>query len=244
MFETMIILTLAIIGTVKVSLEIWNSIKLAKKGAYEMALDSLRSADIIHGIILFSYKVSKKKWRNLFSQYSDSKFAKLYIMAFLFKEFRGIFVIKKPKDLRNYPREALYIDKKFPKEYVRIMNLPKVKKSFENLDTQVKNIFIFHYKDNKNRDKVSGHYPFDDKHQKLFVNLTDYGAFDFGKTNLRADIKSQKITRKNRKITIEFSYDVYMYDYFEKPLGDNNGDFGRVYIMRTSPKNRNGKITL
>ena len=76
-----------------------------------------------------------------------------------------------------------------------------------------------------------------------FLGLT-YGSFDFGNTNLRADIKKQRITRKNGKTIIEYDYNVYMYDYFEKPLGDTKPDFGRRYIMRTTPVPRTGKVII
>ena len=76
-----------------------------------------------------------------------------------------------------------------------------------------------------------------------FLGLT-YGSFDFGNTNLRADIKKQRITRKNGKTIIEYDYNVYMYDYFEKPLGDTKPDFGRRYIMRTTPIPRTGKVII
>lgn len=76
-----------------------------------------------------------------------------------------------------------------------------------------------------------------------FLGLT-YGSFDFGNTNLRADIKKQRITRKNGKTIIEYDYNVYMYDYFEKPLGDTKPDFGRRYIMRTTSVPRTGKVII
>jgi len=135
----------------KISFEVLYSIKLARSGAYERALDTLKSADIIHGIIILIGDIGA-----LLRKYSDSKFAKLYIMAELFKEFRGIFVIENPIDSgKNYMNEALYIDKKFPKEYERIMGLTIVIDGFKKLDTQVKNVFILNYKDNKNRNKAS-----------------------------------------------------------------------------------------
>ena len=232
----------------KISFEVLYSIKLARSGAYERALDTLKSADIIHGIIILIVK-GKKMLKGdigaLLRKYSDSKFAKLYIMAELFKEFRGIFVIENPIDSgKNYMNEALYIDKKFPKEYERIMGLTIVIDGFKKLDTQVKNVFILNYKDNKNRNKASGFYPFNDRHQKLHIDLTHNGSFDFGNTNLRADIKKQRITRKNGKTIIRYDYNVYMYEYFEKPLGDTKPDFGRRYIMRTTPIPRTGKVII
>ena len=138
----------------KISFEVLCSIKLARSGAYERASDILESADIIHGIIILIVK-GKKMLKGdigaLLRKYSDSKFAKLYIMAELFKEFRGIFVIENSIDSgKNYMNEALYIDKKFPKEYERIMGLTMVIDGFKKLDTQVKNVFILNYKDNKN----------------------------------------------------------------------------------------------
>ena len=37
---------------------------------------------------------------------------------------------------------------------------------------------------------------------------------------------------------------ICMYDYFEKPLGDTKPDFGRRYIMRTTPIPRTGKVII
>ena len=202
----------------KISFEVLYSIKLARSGAYERALDTLKSADIIHGIIILIVK-GKKMLKGdigaLLRKYSDSKFAKLYIMAELFKEFRGIFVIENPIDSgKNYMNEALYIDKKFSgKKDLKKITVNKIEAptmSGEDIDKIIEFLqdkLGVKYHEKKEEEKIS------EESQEIMQEIKDVKAekladVDFISSQITEESEYRtKIIKNNLRSGVSVNYD-------------------------------------
>ena len=227
-------------------LETMRMIELARAGNYEGALDTYSFDDLWTYLAVFGYKALslKVKLEKLFQISHNSNFTKLYLLYNNYKnDFSGIFVKERARDKsKNHAiMDTLYIDKKFPREYNRLMTHEYMKKVFTDLDNKIRGIFIYHYRNNGNIDKRKKfEYKFDDKNFLFEADLTTNASYDFGETFLRVSIVGQKIAQMpNGKLKIQYFYDVCLYDYFEDPV-NLKIDMGHTYIMRTKPIPKKG----
>lgn len=221
-------------------------VELAQKGEYETALDIYDFDDLWTELVVAGYRFLKKvELKKLFEKSHNSNFTKLYLLTATKryrKYFSGIFTQEKPED--EYMRkkyaimDTLYIDRYFPRENRRLMNHSEIKRAFRTLESKVIEKFVYHYRYNGNKDKRKGKkYLFGDKKILSKENFTLTTSFDFGNTNLRANITNQaiKVLSKDR-LQITYYYYAYLYDYFSEPTQIKNFEPGHPYIMRTMPK--------
>ena len=141
---------------------------------------------------------------------------------------------------KNY--RTLYMDKKLPNEYNRVMSLPSTKKGFNENLIKIGNKLVDELRKEKIKDnKIVS---FKDKFKNEIstkVNLTLKGGFSWGNTNVRTKVENIKVTRNKDGYEINIKYGNRLYDYFDSAidvfnLSKKNIDLpnAQLYIMKSS----------
>ena len=147
---------------------------------------------------------------------------------------------EKDPSKKNY--RTLYMDKKLPNEYNRVMSLPSTKKGFNENLIKIGNKLVDELKKEKIKDnKIVS---FKDKFKKEIstkVNLTYKGGFSWGSTNVRTKVENIKVTRNKDGYEINIKYGNRLYDYFDSAIdifnfSKKNIDLpnAQLYIMKSS----------
>ena len=180
-----------------------------------------------------------------------SPYAAVYIAAGKKISF-SLFVIEKNEE---FP--VLYIDKHFPQEYIRLKNLPAIKKGFKSNLKEIGNrilreIKVMTISQGGVEKSIPKRPPYNTFSEiKYMVDLTGQGAFSWGNTALRSQLISAKITKfKNNTYRLNVKYNNWMYDKFTDPLdGSKIGkpfDLPKSipYVMKTKKERKEVTILI